>query len=123
MTQKFFPTAIADHHLDAANRGSNGRSSQPMFGVHEHTLRQTVIAVARGQARHGHNSASEATLYLPTGRIQVGAGNRYWDGTPGDLIIIPNGRHTLHALEDAAVLRAVAKTQWPRHGGKDARTP
>jgi len=33
-----------------------------------------------------------------------------WEGRPGDLIVIPQGRHALHALEDTAVLLTVAKT-------------
>ena len=32
-----------------------------------------------------------------------------WEGRDGDLLIVPQERHTLHALEDAAALLTVAK--------------
>ena len=32
-----------------------------------------------------------------------------WDGSAGDLLIVPDSRHTLHAIEDSAVLLTVAK--------------
>jgi quercetin dioxygenase-like cupin family protein len=30
-----------------------------------------------------------------------------WEGRDGDLLIVPQARHTLHALEDSAVLLTV----------------
>lgn len=111
MTQKFSLTATAHEHLEAARRGSNGRSSQTVYGGHEHALRQTVIALAEGQSLHEHNSPGEATVYVLTGRVRLSAGDVSWEGVTGDLIIIPAERHALLALEDSAVLLTVAKEQ------------
>ena len=43
------------------------------------------------------------------GRVELTAPNTSWDGTPGDHLVIPAGRHGLHAIEDAVVLLTVAK--------------
>ncbi|MBC7633002.1 MAG: hypothetical protein H7290_16310, partial [Flavobacterium sp.] len=36
-----------------------------------------------------------------------------WNGSPGDLLIIPDARHALEAVEDSVVLLSVAKTITP----------
>lgn len=107
--QKFSLTASVHQQLEAAKNGSSGRSAQTIYGGHEHALRQTVIALAAGQALEEHNNPGEATLYVLSGRVRLNAGDQGWDGMTGDLIIIPDERHSLLALEDAAVLLTVVK--------------
>ena len=46
--KKFSLTAIARAELREASTSSNGRAARTVFGGHEHTLRQTVIALAAG---------------------------------------------------------------------------
>jgi hypothetical protein len=41
--------------------------------------------------------------------VRLATTDAAWDGSPGDLPIIPRARHTLAALEDAVVLLTVAK--------------
>jgi quercetin dioxygenase-like cupin family protein len=43
------------------------------------------------------------------GRVRLVADAVAWEGRDGDLLIVPQGRHMLHALEDAAVPLTVAK--------------
>jgi quercetin dioxygenase-like cupin family protein len=110
LMQKFSLTAAAHENLEAANRQNSGRSAQTVYGGHEHALRQTVIALAAGQSLDEHNNPGEATVFVLSGRVRLSTPKADWDGVSGDLIVVPNERHSLLALEDAAVLLTVVKT-------------
>lgn len=101
-------TALARRHLAEAKTAPSGRSSQTVYGGHEHELRQTVIALAAGQRLNDHESPGEATVQVLHGRVRLVAGTVSWDGTPGDLITVPGSRHSLEAIDDSAVLLTVA---------------
>jgi quercetin dioxygenase-like cupin family protein len=106
---KFSLTAVAREHLEAAGRATSGRSAHTVYGGHEHVLRQTVIALAAGQRLDEHENPGEATLQVLLGRVRLLSGDDTWDGSPGDLILIPDARHSLEAIEGSAVLLTVAK--------------
>lgn len=108
--EKFSLTAVAREQLARAKAGTNGRSATTIYGGHEHALRQTVIALVTGSSLDEHESPGEATLHVLTGRVQLTAGTDTWSGRSGDLIIIPQMRHALEALEDSVVLLTVNKT-------------
>ncbi|HEU5033952.1 MAG TPA: cupin domain-containing protein [Mycobacteriales bacterium] len=107
--QKLSLDALAREHLDRARASSAGRSAETVFGGHEHTLRQTLVALSAGTTMGEHENPGEATAHVLTGRVRLGAGSDSWEGRRGDLIIVPPSRHDLHALEDAVVLLTVAK--------------
>lgn len=104
-------TALARQQLELAKAASSGRSSSTVYGGHELVLRQTVIALASGQSLHEHENPGEATVHVLHGKVRLGAGETTWDGSSGDLLIVPNARHSLEALEDAVMLLTVAKRQ------------
>lgn len=102
-------TALARQQLSLAQDASSGRSARTVYGGHEHVLRQTVIALAHGQALSEHESPGEATVHVLIGRVRLVAGDNSWEGSPGDLLIVPIAAHSLEAIEDSAVLLTVAK--------------
>lgn len=105
--QKSSLTALAREHLTIAKGVSSGRSSLTVYGGQGHVLRQTVIALAAGHRLDEHENPGEATVHVLTGRVRLSAGDSTWEGTPGDLLVVPDARHALEALEDSAVLLSV----------------
>lgn len=106
--EKMSLTALVRQQLLLADSAPNGRSSQTVYGGHEHVLRQTVIALKSGELLSEHENPGEATVHVLQGRVRLAAGSDSWDGSPGDLLIIPQAPHSLEALETAAVLLTVA---------------
>jgi quercetin dioxygenase-like cupin family protein len=106
-------TALAREHLETARAASSGRSSHTVYGGHEHSLRQTLIALRAGSDLDEHESPGEATLHVLHGRVRVTNVEAGWEGSPGDHIVIPLSRHGLAALEDSVVLLTVVKRVGP----------
>ncbi|KQU68924.1 LuxR family transcriptional regulator [Phycicoccus sp. Root563] len=107
--QKQSLTALARHQLQMASTASSGRSAHTVYGGNEHVLRQTLIALAAGSRLDDHENPGEATLQVLQGRVTLIAGDDSWNGSPGDLLFIPDSRHALHAVEDSVILLTVAK--------------
>ena len=106
-------TALAREQLAAAERSSSGRSAHTVYGGHEHVLRQTLIALAAGQRLDEHENPGEATVHVLSGRVRLSAGQDSWEGSAGDLIVVPDARHSLAAIERSAILLSVAKPKAP----------
>ena len=107
MSRKHSLEALAREQLDAASRAPAKRASRTVVGGHERSMRQTVVALLADETMAEHENPGEATVYVIRGRIEVRAGGDSWEGRSGDLLEIPPERHSLHAIEDSAVLLIV----------------
>jgi quercetin dioxygenase-like cupin family protein len=103
-------TDLADDQLATARDASSGRSARTVYGGHDRTLRQTLIALAAGRGLDEHENPGEATVHVLRGRVRLAAagGDAGVIGAAGDLLVVPDARHTLDALEDSAILLTVA---------------
>lgn len=99
--------ALAREHLDKALKAPSGRSASTVYGGHERVMRQTLIAIAKGNSLAEHDSPGEATVYVIAGRVRLVAGADSWEASEGDLLIVPPARHALEAIQDSVVLLSV----------------
>jgi quercetin dioxygenase-like cupin family protein len=109
MQKKMSLEALAREMSARAGSDSTGRSSTTVFGGHERVLRQTLIAIAAGRSMSEHENPGEATLLVFQGRVRVIGEDASWDGRSGDMIVIPDARHSVEAVENSVVLLTVAK--------------
>ncbi len=101
---------IADIQLDEARASSSARAALTIHGGQQSSLRETVIAILAGHGLGEHESPGEATLQVLRGHVRLTAGEQVWEGVAGDHLVIPDRRHSLDAIEDAAVLLTVVKS-------------
>jgi quercetin dioxygenase-like cupin family protein len=107
--QKISLEALARQQLEQAAGAGGGHTADTVYGGHEKVLRQTVIGMRQGARLAEHENPGEATLQVLSGRVRMSAGELSWEARTGDLLIVPDARHSLDALEDSAVLLTVAK--------------
>ena len=108
--QQLSLNALAREQLAIARASTSGRSASTVYGGNDHVLRQTLIAIVGGHRLDEHANPGEATVHVLHGRVTLVAANNEWNGSPGDLIIVPDSTHSLEAVEDSAVLLTVTKT-------------
>jgi quercetin dioxygenase-like cupin family protein len=107
--QKTSLAALARQEKDKARSATAGRSASTVFGGHEKTLRQTLLTLRADATLDEHENPGEATLLVLSGRVRLDAGDTSWEARDDDLLVVPDTRHSLVALEDSVVLLTVAK--------------
>jgi quercetin dioxygenase-like cupin family protein len=107
--QKVSLEALARQQIISAASAGGGHTADTVYGGHEKVLRQTVIGMTARAVLAEHENPGQATVQVLHGRVRLSAGDLSWEGRTGDLLIVPDARHSLQALEDSAVLLTVAK--------------
>jgi quercetin dioxygenase-like cupin family protein len=100
---------LAREHLALAHEASAGRSATTVYGGHDHSLRQTLIALVAGRRLDEHENPGEATVHVLQGRVRLACADTAEDGSAGDVLVVPDRRHSLEAMDDSVVLLTVAK--------------
>lgn len=100
-------TIVARQQLEAARQASSSRAAITVYGGHEHSLRQTVIALIQGQSLAEHSTQGEATLQVLSGQMRLSEGELAHDAAAGDLVVTPDGPHSVFAVEDTTLLLTV----------------
>lgn len=100
--------AVAREQLQKATTNRAGRAATTVHGGRDTMLRQTVVALTAGASLAEHESPGEATLYVLEGRVKLASATDSSEGGPGELLVVPQERHSLEALSDAAVVLTVA---------------
>src|SRR5688572_5265702 len=101
-------TTLLDQQLETARAAASGRSAHTVYGGHTRTLRQTVITLLAGQRLDEHENPGEATIHVLAGRVRLTTAEASCDAAAGELLEVPDARHALEALDDAAILLTVA---------------
>src|SRR5829696_6022357 len=107
--QKVSLDALARQQITLAGSAGGGHTADTVFGGHEKVLRQTVIGMVAGARLAEHNNPGEATVLVLNGHVRLAAAGLSWEGHRGDLLIVPDSRHSLEAVGDSAVLFTVAR--------------
>lgn len=100
-------TALARELLALATAAPSGRSARTVVGDHEHSLRQTMIALIAGRTLDEHSNPGEATVHVLHGRVRLDVDGTSWEGASGHLIDVPDATHSVLAIEDSVILLTV----------------
>lgn len=99
--------ALARDLLALARAADTGRSATTVHGGYDRSLRQTLMALRQGE--HIHEHPGEVTVHVLHGRVRLVAGRDSWEGQPGDLLVMPERRHRMEAVQDCAFLLTTAR--------------
>ncbi len=100
-------TALGQELLSQAAESPHGRISQAV--IHGDRQRAVLMAFTPGASLGEHEAPPAATFHVLRGRALLKAGDEQWDVTAGELVPIPQARHSVEVPdEDTLVLLTVA---------------
>lgn len=99
-------TAESARLLEEAKRSSAGRASASL--LHGDHQRAVLIALNGGSSLSEHESPLSATLQTLVGSCTVVAGEDQWPVGEGEMVTIPQARHSVESTTDCVFLLTVS---------------
>jgi quercetin dioxygenase-like cupin family protein len=99
---------IGDRRLLEAVAADSGRASESVYGDKRSGFRQSIVALKAGAELSEHRNPGDATALVMRGTAVLRSGSDSWEGKAGDLLIVPPGKHSLHAVEDSLLLFTIS---------------
>lgn len=101
---------LADELAKQAAGASAGRAAKRIYGGSDLRMSQTLIALTAGSSLSEHDNPGEATIAVVRGHIRLRAGDMSADGSAGDLLVVPQQRHSLEAIDDSTIVLTAVRT-------------
>lgn len=98
---------VAQAQLRNARTNGSGRSSATVYKGQR--LSHTIVALVAGSELSEHENPGEVTAQVLLGRMELRSGNDTWECNPGNLLVVPQARHSVRALDDCAFLLTVVR--------------
>ena len=98
--------SAGDELLATARESSDGRASRAV--VHGDRMRAVLMGLANGTGLGEHDAPPAATFQVVSGRARLVAGDRVWEVGAGEVVPIPQERHSVETDQDAVILLTVA---------------
>ena len=108
--ETFSLSAAGGQQMRLACDSKSGRAARTIIGGSGSSLRHTIVALTAGTTLVEHENPREATIIVLEGRVRLEAAEADRCGRDGDLLVVPQSRHSLQALTDATVRLTVAKS-------------
>ena len=93
---------VAQAQMRTARTNDSGRSAATVYKGER--LSHTVVALTSGSELSEHDNPGEATMQVLLGHIELASGNDIWECRAGNMIVVPQARHSVKALTDSAFL-------------------
>ena len=95
--------------LDAAREAHSGRAAHLLVGGPESLMTQTVIGLRAGAVLSEHQNPGPAPRWILQGEVELVTGDDRMAASAGDLVEIPDARHSLEAATDSVVVLTAVK--------------
>ncbi|MDO5493246.1 MAG: LuxR family transcriptional regulator [Nesterenkonia sp.] len=99
---------LGEELLGQARESAHGRAARSVRGG-DVPMRQTLLALTADSELAEHEAPRDAVLYVLIGDLRLITSDHEWELTTGDVVPIPQARHSVQADSDAVFLLTVLR--------------